>query len=326
VSLFPADGTDARTLLRLADLALYRAKQDGRNAVRFYEAGMDADAQCRPRLRTALEQALANSELCLHYQPQMELATGRIAGMGALLRWTHPQEGLLYPERFMPLAEETDLIHPIGEWALQKAVTQLHQWRERGLEQLRMSIKVSARQLERPGLDTLVGELLQRKGLPPRLLQLQVAGSALASGSPKVFDALGALRRVGVSLALDRFGSGASSLADLPRVMPDAVRVDRSLVSVLPDAPDGRALVKAIVAMARPLGLKVLADGVETQVQKDFLRDIGVDEIEGRVTGVPMPAGDATQHLLAALDRCGVDFSRSDTFPMARSMAHLLSH
>ena len=302
VSLFPDDGTDAKTLLRLADLALYRAKQDGRNAVRFYEAGMDADAQRRPRLRTELEQALVHSELCLHYQPQMELATGRIAGMGALLRWNHPQEGLLSPERFIPLAEETGLIHPIGEWALQTAVTQLHRWRERGLEQLRLSIKVSPRQLEQPGLDILVGELIQRKGLPPRLLQLQVAESALAAGSPRIFDALGALRRVGVSLALDRFGTGASSLADLPRVMPDAVRVDRSLVARLPDAPDGRALVKAIVAMARPLGLKVLADGVETDVQKDFLKDIGVDEIEGRITGVPMLAEDATRRLLGAPD------------------------
>ncbi len=306
VSLFPDDGNDAKTLLRLADLALYRAKQDGRNAVRFYEAGMDADAQRRPRLRTELEQALAHSELCLHYQPQLELATGRIAGMGALLRWNHPQEGLVSPERFVPLAEETGLIHPIGEWALQTAVTQLHRWRERGLEQLRLSIKVSPRQLEQPGLDTLVGELIQRKGLPPRLLQLQVAESALAAGSSRVFDALESLRRVGVSLALDRFGTGASSLAHLSRVMPDAVRVDRSLVARLPDAPDGRALVKAIVAMARPLGLKVLADGVETEVQKDFLKDIGVDEIEGRITGVPMPAGDATRHLLGVLDplRC----------------------
>ena len=297
VSLFPADGTDAKTLLRLADLALYRAKQDGRHAVRFYEAGMDADAQRRPRLRTELEQALAHSELRLHYQPQLELATGRIAGMGALLRWVHPQEGLVYPERFIPLAEETGLIHPIGEWALQTAVTQLHQWRERGLEQLRLSIKVSPRQLEQPGIDTLVGELIQRKGLPPRLLQLQVAESALSAGSPKIFDALSALRRVGVSLALDRFGTGASSLADLPRVMPDAVRVDRSLVARLPDAPEGRALVTAIVALARPLGLKVLADGVETDGQRDFLHGIGVDEIQGHIAGAPMPVEEATQRL-----------------------------
>jgi EAL domain-containing protein (putative c-di-GMP-specific phosphodiesterase class I) len=231
----------------------------------------------------------------------MDMATGRIAGMGALLRWAHPQEGLLYPERFLPLAEETGLIHPIGEWVLQTAVTQLHQWRERGFEQLRLSVKVSPRQLEQPGLATLVGELIQRKGLPPRLLQLQVAESALAAGSPRIFDALGALRRVGVSLALDRFGIGASCLADLPRVMPDAVRVDRSLVARLPEAPDGRALVKAIVAMAGPLGLKVLADGVETDVQKDFLKDIGVDEIQGNVAGVPLPAEEATQRLFGRM-------------------------
>ena len=297
VSLFPDDGIDATTLLRLADLALYRAKQDGRHAVRFYEAGMDADAKRRPRLRAELEHALAHHELRLHYQPQLELASGRIAGMGALLRRLHPQEGLVYPERFVPLAEETGLIHPIGQWALQAAVTQLQAWRDRGLEQLRLSIKVSPLQLERPGMDDLLGQLIEQQGLPPRLLQLQVAESALAAGSPRIFDALGALRRVGVGLALDRFGTGASSLADLPRVMPDAVRVDRSLVARLPKAPDGCALLSAIVALARPLGLKVLADGVETAEQQHFLQGIGVDEIQGHLVGAPMAVEAATQCL-----------------------------
>lgn len=300
VSLFPDDGVDATTLLRLADLALYRAKQGGRNAVHFYEAGMDADAQRRPRLRQELEQALARGELCLHYQPQVELATGRIVGMGALVRWVHPEEGLVQAERFIPLAEETGLIHPIGQWVLRTAVTQLQAWREHGLEHLRLSVKVSPRQLEQPGIDHLVGELIDSTGLPPRMLQLQLAEPALASGSPKIFDALGALRRVGVGLALDRFGTGASSLADLPRVMPDAVRVDRTLVARLPEAADGRALVTAIVALARPLGLQVLADGVETAEQQDFLKGIGVDEIQGHIAGAPMPEEAATQCLLAA--------------------------
>ena len=305
VSLFPQDGLDATTLLRLADLALYRAKQEGRSAVRFYEPGMDADAQRRPRLRAELEQALARGELCLHYQPQLELATGRIAGMGALLRWQHPEDGLVHPERFIALAEETGLIHPMGEWALETALAQLGQWRSSGLERLRLSIKVSPRQLEQPGVDQLVGGLIQRRGVPPHLLQLQVAEAALAGGSDRIFQALGALRRVGVGLALDRFGTGASSLADLPRVMPDAVRVDRSLVARLPHAPEGCAVVTAIVGMARPLGLKVLADGVETTEQQAFLQRIGVDEIQGHLAGAPMPAEDATQRLLAQAPAAG---------------------
>ncbi|MFM8770283.1 MAG: EAL domain-containing protein, partial [Rubrivivax sp.] len=241
----------------------------------------------------------ARSELLLHYQPQLKLASGRIAGMGVLLRWIHPAEGLVHPERFIALAEETGLIHPIGDWVLQTAVTQLHEWHERGLQQLRLSVKVSPRQLERPGIDTRVGAWIREKGLPPRLLQLQVAQSALAGGSGRIFDALEALRRVGVGLALDRFGTGASRLADLPRVMPDAVRVDRSLVARLPDAADGCALVTAIVALARPLGLRVLADGVETAAQKAFLQGIGVDEIQGHLAGAPMPASEATQRLFS---------------------------
>jgi len=298
VSLYPDDGIDARTLLRLADLALYRAKQAGRHAVRFYEAGMDAEAQRRPRLRTELEQALERQEFCLHYAPQQALATGQVSGFGTLLGWLHPQEGLVPPERFVPVAEETGLIHRIGQWALETAAGQLQQWREQGVAQPRLSLKVSPRQLEQPGIDTLVGELIRDKGLTPKLLQLWVSESALASSSPRILEALKALRGLGVGLALDRFGTGGSSLVDLPRVMPDAVCVDRSLVARISQASDGRALVSAIVALSRPLGLKVMADGVETAAQKEFLAGIGVDEIQGRIAGPPMPAEAAMQYLM----------------------------
>lgn len=297
VSLYPLHATEERGLLRQADLALYRAKREGRNGVRVFDSALDSPEPGGAVPAAEITRGLAAAEFVLHFQPQVSLADGRLAGMGALLRWQHPSQGLLGPERFIALAEEHGLIHPLGEWALQAAAHQMVRWRDEGFDGLRLSVKVSPRQLDRPGLDGVVGELVRTHGLAPRQLQLQVAESALAPAAPQRLEVLGALRQKGVGLALDRFGTGASSLAVLPRLMPDTVRVDRSIVARVPEAADACALVRAIVALARPLSLKVLAEGVEQAVQRQFLGDAGVDEFQGHLAGFPMAAAEATAHL-----------------------------
>lgn len=298
VSLYPVHGNDDKSLLRHADLALYRAKREGRDGVRLYDSTMDApEPLTHSALGAELTRALAQREFVLHFQPQMTLADGKLAGMGALLRWQHPMLGLLGPDRFIPLAEDSGMIHPLGEWVLRSAADQLAQWHKVGFNALRLSVKVSPRQLERPSIGELVQEVVKAHGLVPRRLQLQVAESAVARGTPRLLEVLGTLRQSGVGLALDRFGTGASSLAILPQVLPDAVRVDRAIVARVPEAQDACALLRAIVALARSLSLKVLAEGVERPAQKDFLGTVGVDEFQGNLAGLPMTAESATVHL-----------------------------
>lgn len=300
VSVYPAHAADDKSLLRLADLALYRAKREGRNAVRVYDPALDGREGPGADLAAEMARALAHGEFQLHFQPQVSLADGKLTGMGALLRWQHPAQGLLRPDRFITVAEDHGLIHPLGEWALRAAAQQMVSWRQGGFGNLRLSVKVSPRQLDRPGIEGLVGELVRSHDLAPRQLQLQVAESALAAAAPHRVEVLGSLRRLGVGLALDRFGTGASSLAVLPQLMPDTVRVDRSIVACLPETAHACALVRAIVALARPLSLKVLAEGVEQPAQRDFLGAAGVDEFQGHLAGFPMAADDATAHLQGA--------------------------
>lgn len=300
ISVFPVHAVDDKTLLRLADMALYRAKREGRDAVRVYDAALDRQEGAGADGAAEIARALAEDEFTLHFQPQVSLTDGQLTGMGALLRWQHPVQGLVTPERFIPAAEDHGLIHPLGEWALRSAVHQMVRWREAGLGDVRLSVKVSPRQLDRPGLGDLVGDLVQTHRLPARQLQLQVAESALAPTTPHRVEVLAALRQQGAGLALDRFGTGASSLAVLPQLRPDTVRVDRSVVARLPQAQESCALVRAIVALARPLSLKVLAEGVEQVAQRDFLGAAGVDEFQGHLAGFPMTADDATAHLQGA--------------------------
>jgi diguanylate cyclase (GGDEF)-like protein len=297
VSLYPEHAADEKGLLRHADLALYRAKREGRNGVRLYDPTLDGSEATDVTSVAEMARALAAGEFLLYFQPQVSLADGRVSGMGALLRWQHPAHGLLRPDRFIAAAEDQGLIHPLGEWALRTAADQMVRWRDEGFTDLRVSVKVSPRQLDRPGIEVVVGDLVRTRGLAPRQLQLQVAESALVSAAAHRVEALGSLRQLGVGLALDRFGTGASSLAVLPQVMPDTVRVDRSIVARVPEADDACSLVRAIVALARPLSLKVLAEGVEQPAQREFLGAAGVDEFQGHLAGLPMPAADATAHL-----------------------------
>lgn len=287
LALCPDDAVDSPGLLRAADRALYRAKRDGRGAARRFDARLDGEATQAPAWAAQLRQALQQRELRLHYQPQATLGDDRLCGLGALLRWQHPQHGLLAPGRFLPVAEESGLAPALGAWVLAEAAGQWKHWQDEGRAPPRVAVKLSPRQLAQPGLDALVADTLSAQGMPPQVLQLEVADQAIAVADPAVIETLAALRRAGVGLAVDRFGSGGSSLPRLSQLLPQLLRIDRGVVRGLPGDRSAHAVVEAVVAMARALGVRVLADGVETSAQRDRLAACGVDEYQGPLLGWP---------------------------------------
>ncbi len=317
LSIFPQHGADSGTLLRSADLALYRVKREGRNGVRIFDPARDHPADptaAQAALVPAaviddpaagvglddLRAALARHEFELHYQPQRCLRSGSIVGMGARVRWRHPRLGLLDPQALVSRPDACEVLDELDGWTLSTAVRQLRRWHRAGLKALRLSVAPSPRLIGQPGFETAVGELLQRTRLAPGRLLLQVPEGTLLQAAPTQFEQLGTLRQRGAGLALDRFGAGASSLGLLARLRPDCVRIDGSIVGALPAAA-ACALVQATVALARPLALRVLADGVQTHTQHGMLAAMGVDEGEGPLSGEPLPALQATALLRADL-------------------------
>lgn len=298
LALFPDDAIDAAGLLRAADRALYRAKREGRNAVRRFDAGLDGDAAPSQAWAAQLRLALQRQELCLHYQPQATLRDGRLCGLGALPHWQHPQHGLLAPGSFLPAADEAGLAPGLGAWVLDEAAAQWQRWQAEGRAPKRLAIKLSLRQIAQPDLDTLVTATLRTRGMPARALQLEISDRALAAAGPPVIDTLVALRRRGVGLAVDRFGSGASSLPRLSQLRPQLLRIDTGVVQALPGDTSASAVVEAVVGIARALGVRVLADGVQTPAQRDRLAAAGVDEYQGPLLGPPAPPA-ALSNLLA---------------------------
>lgn len=294
VSRFPRDAAEATALLRFADIALYRAKDDGRNNVKFFEATMDEDASRTMRLRGDLHHALERDELRLHYQPQVDVESGHVVGHEALLRWQHPADGLLAPDRFVPIAEECGLIVPIGDWVLDQAARQHQAWVAGGAGDglQRVAANVSARQLQRPGLVESVQRTLQRSGLAPERLELEITESAVMHDPVHALEVLHALARLGVRLAIDDFGVGQSGLGLLKRMPVQRLKIDRSFVAGLPADEGDAAIVRAIIAMSSQLGLDVVAEGVETVAQRDFLRAAGVRVMQGWLLGRPAAAGD----------------------------------
>lgn len=302
VSLFPRDGDDAETLLKYADTALYKAKDAGRNAYRFFSPDMDARAHHRLKLENELRGAVARGELILHYQPKLGLMGGEVAGVEALVRWQHPVAGLIPPDQFIPLAEETGLIMEIGAWVLLEACRQLGQWRAAGLSDLRMAVNLSARQLQRPGLDTQVLAALSSAGLPPDSLELEITESSVMDDPDQALALLRRLSTIGVAISIDDFGTGYTNFAYLRQLPLQRVKVDRSFIqhlSALDDQGDAAAIVEAIIAMAHKLRLRVLAEGVETAAQHDRLQALGCDEVQGFLHGRPM-AVDACEAWLRA--------------------------
>jgi diguanylate cyclase (GGDEF)-like protein/PAS domain S-box-containing protein len=281
ISLFPEDGTTATDLVRSADAALYRAKDLGRNTFHFYTPSLVDAASDRLELEGRLRRALARDEFIVHYQPLLECETSAIVGVEALVRWQPPGEPMVYPGRFIELAEETGLIGALGDWVLETACRQVQRWRRGGSPDLRLSVNMSARQLRQPEFPDRVTRILSDTGLDPDALELEITESMLMEHGSMVVGTLHALRSLGVRVAIDDFGTGYSSLAYLKRLPLDTLKIDRSFVADIPNHEGGTEIAAAIIALAHTLHLEVLAEGVENQTQLNFLKAQGCDYFQG---------------------------------------------
>lgn len=294
ICLYPQDGLNQQTLLRNADTAMYQAKEQGRHNYQFYREQMNASAVYRMRLQHALHKAIESRGLALYYQPKVNLGSGAIVGVEALLRWHHPELGNISPADFIPVAEESGLILALGEWVLFEACRQQRKWQEQGLPPLSMAVNVSARQFRGQNLAGLVSEAMRETGMDPHYLELELTESILMTGDSydqaQVLTTLNRLRALGVQLSIDDFGTGYSSLSYLKRFPVDALKIDRSFVRDIPHDKDDTAIATAIIAMGHSLELKVVAEGVEQPEQAAFLRSLGCDESQGFFYSPAVPA------------------------------------
>jgi diguanylate cyclase (GGDEF)-like protein/PAS domain S-box-containing protein len=290
VAVYPADGETPDQLLKHADIALHRAKDSGRNNFQFYAPGMNARALERLRLEADLRTALDQRQFVLHYQPQVSLDSGAIVGMEALLRWNHPELGMVAPDRFIALAEETGLIVPIGAWVLREACAQTRAWRDAGLPLLRVAVNISPRQFAQQDLVQSIAAVLADTGLEAHCLELELTESVVMADVERAVATLDELKGLGVKLSIDDFGTGYSSLSYLKRFPIDVLKIDRSFVRDITDDPDDAAIAVLIIDLAHSLGLQVIAEGVETAAQLDFLRAHHCDQMQGYYFSRPQPA------------------------------------
>ncbi|EXI77864.1 MAG: Bacteriophytochrome cph2 [Candidatus Accumulibacter appositus] len=300
IALYPRDGATAETLLQNADVAMYRAKELGRNVSQFYTPEMNAQTLQRLELETGLRRALERSELELFYQPKVELQRGQVVGAEALIRWRHPLLGMVSPAEFIPLAEETGLIVPIGQWVIETACAQLKAWQNEGLPDISVAVNLSARQFEQDDLPNAVAQALQRSGIVASDLELEVTESAVMLNPERTVCILRELKRIGVRLALDDFGTGYSSLNYLKRFPIDTLKIDRSFVRNITTEPDDAAIAVAVISLAHSLKRRVVAEGVETESQLRYLHRHRCDEMQGYYFSSPLPV-----HELADLLRSG---------------------
>jgi diguanylate cyclase len=288
ISLYPQDGPDVQTLLKNADAAMYRAKSQGRNTFQFYTAEMNELANERLSMEQSLRRAIERDELLLHYQPRVNLATGKVAGCEALVRWRHPERGLILPDRFIPLAEETGLIVPIGEWVLRTACAQGRAWRRMGYEPV-ISVNLSARQLWGGGLVRLVGEIVAKTGMADHL-ELELTESMVMHDAENVIQTMQGLKALGVRLSVDDFGTGYSSLSYLRRLPLNALKIDGSFVRDISSGGEDQGIIaKAVISLGHSLHLKVIAEGVETEAHRDFLIEHHCDEMQGFLISRAVP-------------------------------------
>ena len=294
----PQDGEDSETLIRNADAAMYRAKEEGRTNFQFYTNALTLAAFERLTLETELHHALKGQELVLHYQPQYSLKTGQVTNVEVLVRWNHPKPGLIFPEKFVPLAEESGLILSIGECVLETACAQMQRWLENGTELTRIAINVSGVQFQRGDIVKTIVRILEKAGLPPSRLEIEITENAIMHRIEHVIQVLSELTRMGVSISIDDFGTGYSSLNYLKRLPIKRLKIDKSFVRDIPQDANDVAITRAVNALGQSLQVGVIAEGVETEAQRQFLTALGCNEAQGYLYSRPLVA-DACEAFLA---------------------------
>jgi diguanylate cyclase (GGDEF)-like protein len=302
ISMFPEDGRNEFSLMKHADIAMYRAKDRGKNTFQFYSSQMDLHSADLLALESGLRRSLERNEFVLYYQAKVETKTGRITGAEALVRWQHPELGLVSPVHFIPLAEESGLIVPLSQWVMKEALAQSRRWQKLGLPPMRISINLSARQFVDEDLMTDTIHALQDAGVEPTLLELEITESMMMNNTEKTIQMLEELRRMGIQIAIDDFGIGYSSLSHLKQFPIDILKIDRSFIKDIPGDKADEAITDAIIAMSKSLKIKVVAEGVETVEQLQFLRARGCDEIQGYFFSRPVAAAEFAKLLTENLE------------------------
>ncbi len=297
IAIYPDDGDMADELLKHADAAMYHAKAQGRNNFQFYTESMNKSSVELLALENNLHKAIENGELCLYYQPQINVTNGKLVGMEALIRWRHPEKGFISPSVFIPVAEETGMISHIGSWVLHEACQQGARWIEAGYQVPKISVNLSARQLKDESLPTQIDNILKETGMPANLLGIELTESAIILEPEVALVKLQRIKELGITLSLDDFGTGYSSLSYLKRFPIDTLKIDQAFVRDVKVDHEDAALVKAIISMAHGLGMDVIAEGVEVQEQMDFLKDNNCDSLQGYLCSRPLPAIEIEQML-----------------------------
>jgi len=290
IGMFPRDGQDAETLVRHSDIAMYAGKNEGKGQYRFFDPALSSTLNTRARLKQNMLEAIERDQFALYYQPRVDARSGELLSMEALIRWRHPELGIVPPGEFIPLAESTGLIVRIGELVIDKACAQLAAWREAGVALVPVSINVSPKQFQRGGVQRQLSRALNRWRVPAGLIEVEITESAMMGDHDDILAELAALRALGVKLHVDDFGTGYSSLSQLQRLKMDVLKVDRAFTSELGNSKEGKVFFQAIVSMAHALGMSVVAEGVETEEQLAILRKLDCNEVQGYYIARPVPA------------------------------------